>query len=177
MFISLFYWALLFTLALYDLREHRIPNVILVIMIVARLFELLYFDIHLLLTSLQSGCILFGVGLALFVVRAMSPGDVKLLFVIGFITGISNTSSLLYWILIAGGVVALFCYLHRKANVPVQMPISRKIKNIWYKLITIHAPKSQAEIKNAKISRYGDKLVMPFAPSIVIGLAMFYYFN
>nr|WP_231892625.1 MULTISPECIES: prepilin peptidase [unclassified Vibrio] len=129
------------------------------------------------LDSMKAGVILFCAGLVLFFVRAMSPGDVKLFFVIGFVTGITDIGSLFYWILLSGGVVATFCFFDRRSNNLNPKGFLLSLKERWYKLVTLHMPMSEAEKKSLKISRYGDKLVMPFAPSIVIGLAMFYYFN
>lgn len=166
------YWLLLFIIALYDLREQRIPNILLATIIMIRILELgLHLDVDLFLLSLKCASILFGLGLLLYFMKAMSPGDVKLLFVIGFISGTSHLVMLIYWILMASGIVAGFCYFHRKANSPLPQATS----NVGLLQKTGGDVKIQSKpIQNA---RYGNKLVMPFAPSILIGMAMFSYFN
>ncbi|PMM20426.1 hypothetical protein BCT04_13475 [Vibrio breoganii] len=174
---------LFFLIAVYDLREHRIPNNLLLLIISIRTFELLAkFDVTFIMTSLILGVLLFCIGLVFFILRAMSPGDVKLLFVVGFATAtVGSAVNLLYWILIAGGIVSIFVIFFNRANAYKKQPISSTLtfafNRVWHRVILYHAPRANLSVPPGLKSRYGDKLVMPFAPSIVIGMAMFYYFN
>ncbi|ANO32220.1 hypothetical protein A6E01_02895 [Vibrio breoganii] len=164
------YWLLLFAVSLCDLREQRIPNFLLVVIIITRLIELtISFNANVFVQSVTSAFILFGIGLFFFFLRAMSPGDVKLLFVVGFITATPDVSSLLFWLLMGGGLVAFFYYFFHRANL---INSKGSISNLGT------ADLDEQSKGNPRSSiRYGNKLVMPFAPSVMIGMAMFYYFN
>ncbi|WP_277870273.1 prepilin peptidase [Vibrio breoganii] len=169
---------LFFLIAVYDLREHRIPNKLLLLIIGTRVFELLLgLDVSLVLSSLLAGSLLFAFGLVLFALRAMSPGDVKLMFVVGFSTAITNIGSLLYWIIVSGGIVSVFCLFYAQARKYEKVSFLSRVRNDWNRLRTRQVDKAKSISLVARTTRYGDKLVMPFAPSIVIGMAMFYYFN
>ncbi|MFA0448788.1 prepilin peptidase [Vibrio breoganii] len=172
------YWGIFFSIALCDLNKHRIPNVLLVMTILIRLLEvLIYSGFESALQSIYSACVLFAVGLGLFFIRAMSPGDVKLLFVVGLVTGSREPSSLLYWILVSGGVVAFFYYHYNQASSLNPSSIKSRLQMAILKVPKESRSKQSQKASVALTSRYQDKLVMPFAPSIVIGMAMFYYFN
>ncbi|MEZ8967674.1 prepilin peptidase [Vibrio breoganii] len=181
MIILLIYWLLFFLVALSDIKEHKIPNKLLLIAIGVRFGDiLLELDSSVLISSLTSGVLLFSAGFALFLLRAMSPGDVKLLFVVGFCTNVQKVMVLGYWIILSGGIVATIYFFYQRALSPTNDSIieqfKSKIKEIFYFVLTAKMKKSSTTEKHLP-SRYGDKLVMPFAPSIVIGMAMFYYFN
>ncbi|PMG82816.1 hypothetical protein BCU83_00685 [Vibrio breoganii] len=107
----------------------------------------------------------------------MSPGDVKLMFVVGFSTAITNIGSLLYWIIVSGGIVSVFCLFYAQARKYEKVSFLSRVRNDWNRLRTRQVDKAKSISLVARTTRYGDKLVMPFAPSIVIGMAMFYYFN
>ncbi|PMG37206.1 hypothetical protein BCS96_02305 [Vibrio breoganii] len=174
----LLYWPFFLSIAITDLRENRIPNALLLSLICVRATELIWhMDLSFGLESLISGLALFGIGLILFLIRAMSPGDVKLLFVVGFVTGVSDIGNLLYWILISGGLVASFCLFNERARSYDNSPLFSRVTSILNLRSTNQINKKEQVPKKAASTRYGDKLVMPFAPSIVIGMAMFYYFN
>nr|WP_277870919.1 A24 family peptidase [Vibrio breoganii] len=172
------YWGVFFAIALFDLKEHRIPNALLLCLIATRMVELLLVsDIPMALDSLRIGAILFLVGLGLYLVKAMSPGDVKLFFVVGFVTGIPNVGNLLYWVVLAGGLVAFFYFAYSVANDQNRKTLTIRNKNALPKSLGKENPNCKTQSKSMPTSRYGNKLVMPFAPTIVIGMAMFYYFN
>ncbi|MFS1865900.1 prepilin peptidase [Vibrio breoganii] len=160
-------WSIFIIIAIYDLREHRIPNFLLFWLVGFQLGDVLVHDSALLSNFLLGFISFFLIGLALYLVRAMSPGDVKLLGVVGFYIGFDGSASFFYYLLIASGVVATFCLLDNHSNGRPSM-LCTLIGN------TGLIKKSSYEMWHI---RYGYKLVMPFAPSVVIGLALFYYFT
>ncbi|MEZ9589789.1 prepilin peptidase [Vibrio breoganii] len=160
-------WGILSVIAVYDLKENRIPNKLLITIIVVKTFFLVSVNMDNFLDSLISGTALFGLGFIFFILRAMSPGDVKLLATIGFASGITQFGSLLFYLTMAGGLVATFCLFDAISK-------GYKPKSVKQKTNELALTK---DLINVPHSRYEQKLVMPFAPSVVIGLALFYYFN
>ncbi|MFA0080964.1 prepilin peptidase [Vibrio breoganii] len=176
--MSLFCWATFFYIALSDLEQHRIPNRALVIVLLMQTasYFIHFDDMSWVLPSLLSGTLLFFIGLIFFFLKAMSPGDVKLLFVIGYVVGGADILELLFWLSMGGGCVAILFFLDDMSRYrPEQDPLNL-IKSTFYRIVTRKIYKNEDK-KAVGHQRYGDKLVMPFAPSLVIGLAMFYYFN
>ncbi|MEZ9356258.1 prepilin peptidase [Vibrio breoganii] len=162
-------WGIFCIIAVCDLREHRIPNRLLILALVFKTFIFVLTDasLDMFFESIYSATMLFALGLLFYFLRGMSPGDVKLLGVIGYITGITEFQSLLFYLVMAGGVVAIFCLLDA---------ISQGYKPKSLKQRTNELVLSK-QLWSVPHSRYEQKLVMPFAPSVVIGLALFYYFN
>lgn len=119
--------------------------------------------------ALGGGGVLFSIGFALYVVRAMSAGDVKLLGTVGFVVGLQYSLEALLFILCSAGIVAVFYLLYNLSFLGVSNP-----------LVAISEPKlflgSNYEGANNNNTRYQNRLTMPFAPAVAIGLAMFFYF-
>ncbi|MCG9545042.1 prepilin peptidase [Vibrio sp. Isolate33] len=171
---SLVFWVLLVVVSVFDVKENRIPNKVLI------LFILLYFVLSInngltwgsLAISLAGSAAFFVSGLILYFLRAMSAGDVKFLGVIGLYVGWGNLVDISFYILIASGIIATFYLFHSRANsesltvrgyFEEKLMLVSGISPITRKLSTVH-------------SRYSNKVTMPFAPSVVIGLAMYSYF-
>ncbi|MEZ9862745.1 prepilin peptidase [Vibrio breoganii] len=172
------YWIGFFVIAIFDARENRIPNSLLLILIVTRLLEIfLRLDFGLLLDSLVPALSMFGIGFVFFILRAMSPGDVKLLFVVGFVSGVTDVVAMSVYILLAGGLQSLFYFLHYRANRLEIRPRANVFKRLLDRVMMLDLSIRDKSFLVNKKERYADKLVMPFAPSIVTGMAMFYYFN
>ncbi|EEW05864.1 hypothetical protein SX4_0050 [Vibrio mimicus SX-4] len=101
----------------------------------------------------------------------MSPGDVKLLGVVGMIVGWEAMGDAAYWITISAGMVAaLFMLLHYAQNPD---SLSQVVGRYSQQAMSGNIP-----ILSSLQSRVSmqAKLTMPFAPAVVIGLAMFHYF-
>ncbi|PMO62740.1 hypothetical protein BCT06_01320 [Vibrio breoganii] len=162
-------WVIFCIIAVRDLREHRIPNKLLLTALIIKSVFFILADVNLdvLLDSIYSAVILFCLGLFFFFLRAMSPGDVKLLGTIGYITGITQFGSLLFYLTMGGGLVAIFCLFDAISQ-------GYRPKSLKQKTNELALSRELGKIPH---SRYEQKLVMPFAPSVVIGLALFYYFN
>ncbi|MCG9690928.1 A24 family peptidase [Vibrio sp. Isolate22] len=169
------FWALLIAVSVYDVEKHRIPNKILILFFFVYLLSMFdsNYTLGLFLTSLAGFVIFFGFGLLLYFMRAMSAGDVKLLGVVGMYLGWGQILDASYFILLASGMIGTFYLLYNYAN-----SSSISIKGYFQnKLILLSGVPPTKDKGTSFHSRYFNKVTMPFAPSVVIGLAMYSYFN
>jgi prepilin peptidase CpaA len=91
----------------------------------------------------------------------MSAGDVKLLGVIGLIFGASSIVDVGYYILMSCGFIGtMYLFLY-------------KVNSLQFQGCSL----SINPVNNQVHARYKEKITMPFAPSVVIGLAMYSYFT
>jgi prepilin peptidase CpaA len=152
-------WVLLLLISFYDLSENRIPNKLLVLLLIFGFFH----GFHQIGIKEQAlGLVLyFSSGLILYYMKVMSAGDVKLLGVMGMIFGASSIIDVGYYILIASGLIGTMYLFLFKVNTLEFQGCSLSVNPLNKQ---IHA-------------RYKEKITMPFAPSVVIGLAMYSYFT
>jgi prepilin peptidase CpaA len=100
--------------ALYDIREHRIPNWLTGSSIVLGLaLHLRYGGWWQLGSALLSGLIAGGVFLILFLLRSMGAGDVKLMTAIGCMVGLGALSKVMVATVLIGSVCALLLAWYR----------------------------------------------------------------
>ncbi|TXY05417.1 A24 family peptidase [Vibrio mimicus] len=172
MVVNSLIWFCLLVVAVYDARDNRIPNIWLFpLTLLACVHSLSAYGLSFLLSSLAAGAVYFAAGLLLYYFRAMSPGDVKLLGVVGMIVGWEAMGDAAYWITISAGMVAaLFMLLHYAQNPD---SLSQVVGRYSQQAMSGNIP-----ILSSLQSRVSmqAKLTMPFAPAVVIGLAMFHYF-
>ncbi|MEZ8377238.1 prepilin peptidase [Vibrio splendidus] len=172
---SLLFWALLIIVSVYDVEKHRIPNKILILFLFLYFLSVLNsgFSLDALVASLIGAVVLFCSGLILYFLRAMSAGDVKFLGVIGLYVGWGNLLDTSYYILIAAGIIATFYLLYNRANSE-----SLTVRSYFEeKLMLVSGVSTNTRNSPKAHSRYSNKVTMPFAPSVVIGLAMYSYFT
>ena len=162
-------WLGLITIAVFDAREHRIPNYALVYVLLAAILHKLVSatPIPLLIEAFIGALFMFGFSFIFFMLRAMAPGDVKLLGVVGFVVGWNHLLDTAFWIAISTVIVGSFYAAYRLAERPelAQMTI--------FKYSVIASGKGRALISNGVRV---NKLRMPFALIVVIGLALNQYF-
>ncbi|WED21279.1 prepilin peptidase [Vibrio sp. JC009] len=161
--MSILFWSLLLVIAIYDLRENRIPNNCLLLLIVIYIAQYAYQPVPLSTVGLNvlASFAMFFSCMVLFFLRAMSPGDVKLLGVLGYWIGWGNLLSASYYILISAGIIGLI--------VIFQDVISNTSK--YRNLILLLDKEGRKQFVTK------DNLRMPFAPSVFVGLAMYQYFT
>lgn len=172
---SLVFWALLIIVSVYDVEKHRIPNKILILFLFLYFLSVLNsgFSLDALAASLIGALVLFCSGLILYFLRAMSAGDVKLLGVIGLYIGWGSLLDVSYYILIAAGIIGTLYLLYNRAN-NSEMTVRRYFEE---KIMLVSGISPDIKGEPVVHSRYSNKVTMPFAPSVVIGLAMYSYFT
>ncbi|RTZ15225.1 prepilin peptidase [Vibrio aquaticus] len=165
-------WFVLFIVAVSDAREHRIPNyLLLTILILSAVDKIIYSpDLSFLFYSFLTGITCFIASLLLYFLRVMAPGDVKLLGVIGFWVGSEHIVGTVYWIGVSSVVVGLLYGLLRLADSPGQF---KTLVNKYTMLAQFGASGAKTLQTKKKMSEHYR---MPFAPVVVIGLAMHFYF-
>jgi len=165
-------WVLLFFVAVFDAREYRIPNKLLLLIISYHYIYAVFVGhqgFEYLGNSLLSGVSAFLIGLLFYFLKAMAPGDVKLFFVIGSLVTLEQLPSLGYWILIAsGGVGILYALLHAAGKEDLR----NHVMNYYSYKFFYGGVNSQLISTTVRLE---NKLVMPLAPSIIIGFALYNY--
>ncbi|EGU47439.1 hypothetical protein VIOR3934_18193 [Vibrio orientalis CIP 102891 = ATCC 33934] len=165
-------WVVLFAVAVSDAKEHRIPNYLLLVIFVLIFVDITIIDqdFSLLFYSLITGITCFIVALLLYFLRVMAPGDVKLLGVIGFWVGSEHILGSVYWIAVSSVIVGLFYAVLRLADSPDQL---RTIVNKYSMLAQFGSSGTKVLRTPKQIEQHYR---MPFAPVVVIGLALYFYF-
>ncbi|MDR9827450.1 A24 family peptidase [Vibrio sp. FNV 38] len=160
-------WGLLFVIGFYDAKENRIPNwSVLALAIIGLIYNaLLTGGWESSLIALLCGVVTFCLALVFFFLKVMAPGDVKLMGAVGCFVGWSGLGGSIMWIAISSVLVGTFyfCYFHSidtfKAGGPTLSASSLS-----------NSPTVSKTLSN-------DRLSMPFAPIVVIGLALGSYFS
>ncbi|QIA64078.1 prepilin peptidase [Vibrio astriarenae] len=177
MILTILIWTNLVVIATYDAREHRIPNILVLTLVVIALLNnwSLFRSSTELTLSILAGCTLFLLSFFLFVLRAMAPGDVKLLGAVGCLLGWPNLGNGVLWICVATVLVGSFYAAYQSAIVSS----GRKSTATYIDIPILLNPKAISIAHNvlAKPSPFEKKMVMPFAPIVVIGLSMYSYFS
>ena len=170
MLLNLLIWSMLFIIGIKDAEKHRIPNKLLFILICLIILEWVAINpsLAILQEKALGGILMFAIGLLLFFLKAMAPGDVKLLAVVGFLVGLPQLQSVGYWIILSAGVVGVFYALYYSIESP---RFGNKGVKSSQKLSI-----QQEALMLATRNTVMKKTVMPFAPAVVIGLALHQYF-
>lgn len=171
------FWAYLIWIgfvvtAVCDAREHRIPNLFLVIILGLCAVEksLSVNPLDNLLWASVAGLCFFAGSLLLHLIGVMAPGDVKLLGVVGFWLGWGDLRGALFWIAVSSIAIGLlYALINRVGNGG-----SMKLLLTKYTMLVAYGTKTLEPRKLRE--RVEQKLRMPFAPVVVIGLAMHQYF-
>ncbi|WP_243974574.1 prepilin peptidase [Vibrio natriegens] len=155
-------WTLLTAIGVSDAQRHRIPNNLVFFLLLAVLASLcLKQDMEVWL-HLKGMLITFALGFLLYLGRLMAGGDVKLLTVLGLWLGAETMWSVTPFIIVAGGVVGIF-YL--------ALHIATSSYSFTEHIRVYAVQKVTPGWKNEQ------RLVIPFAPAIVIGLAYYFYIH
>ncbi|MFB9214819.1 A24 family peptidase [Vibrio sinaloensis] len=165
-----FIWFVLLMIAVSDAREHRIPNVLLILTLVLCVAKMLVQPTlsPSFTEALMGGGAMFFGALVLHLLRVMAPGDVKLLGVVGFWLGWGHLMDISLWIAVAsilvGSVYALIKAAGKEESVKHQLE--------RYKMLFAYGRTATKDVAEEQ----AQKLRMPFAPIVVIGLALQSYF-
>ncbi|MFM2588991.1 prepilin peptidase [Vibrio sp. TBV020] len=165
-------WMVLFAVAVSDAKEHKIPNYLLMVIFALVCADIILIDknFSLLFYSLTTGITCFIVALLLYFLKVMAPGDVKLLGVVGFWVGSEHILGSVYWIAISSVIVGLFYAVLRLADSPEQL----RTKLNKYSMLAQFGTSGTKVLQAPK--KMEEHYRMPFAPVVVIGLALYFYF-
>lgn len=168
--MNLAIWTLLFLIVVYDLREQRIPNkliVLLALIVFLSLLSLEGFGMEQLLSSVGGAAFALAIGLVLYALGIFAAGDVKLIAVLSLWLGYANVGNFYVASVFCGGVISIFFLLERfsKSNVRFRDIFSTYlVSNIYGR---IHKSKAIEPVV----------IKVPFAPAIVSGLILLPYFS
>ncbi|USD33059.1 MULTISPECIES: A24 family peptidase [Vibrio] len=172
--MNLLIWIVLFAVAVSDAKEHRIPNSFLLVITGLAIIEKTFIsqDLSLLFWSFITGITCFICTLLLYFFKLMSPGDVKLLGVVGFWLGSEHITQAIFWIAVSSVVVGVFYALLRIAESP------EKAKALFnkYSLLAMYGESGSKVVGGSFKRKMSDHYRMPFAPVVVLGIAIYFYF-
>ena len=159
--IALLFWGLLLVIGVSDAQRHRIPNVMVLLLLLVTIVFIAIFNSGQWLDHVLGGLTAFAVTLLLYWKRAMAAGDVKLLFVVGLWLGLSQLAAASIAIILAGGVISCFYLAQYLACSGISL--QHNARSYYYQRVSFKY-------------QHKTQLVIPFAPAVVIGLASYYYF-
>ncbi|RQW63019.1 prepilin peptidase [Vibrio viridaestus] len=161
----------LFYLTLTDLRNYRIPNSGLISLFIFLLILKIsdYSEFSFLFLDFVPAVIFFLFGFLIYLFNGMSPGDVKFLFVIGFLFGYENMLEGAFFVSTSMVLIGFFYYLFFLSN---------KILFIDFLKLSFSFSWIGYQSVNAITSwRRESTKAIPFAPMVVFGVALFQYLN
>lgn len=165
------------TIGVFDAREHRIPNLLVLSLLLLMVCELavnypLLTFLDLLKNSSVNFIICFSVSLVIYLCGGMAAGDVKLISVIGFIIGQGSLIDYLQYTswacVLIGSMYWMLNNLISSDSSESELKRPSSLNYLAPKVVLDHhSPRT--------INLYSviSKTHMPFAPILVIGLAMY----
>ncbi|MBY6196594.1 prepilin peptidase [Vibrio hangzhouensis] len=162
-------WTLLSILVVYDLRENRIPNNVILLLLVIVMSHTAYVSggLFSIPVSHYTGFLLgFSIGFTLYLLKVLAAGDVKLIAVLSFNVGVESVPEFYLVICLLGGFLSLF-YVARE--------IASSNKDFAALARTYVVSNIYGRIQKG---RHIDTIVfrIPFAPAIVLGYLALPYF-
>lgn len=179
MITSVGFWSLIFAIGVFDAREHRIPNSLILALIIYKVLEIFFLDTSVhwsaqLVESVEAMVIFFSIGMAFYILKVLSAGDVKLLGVVGlYLIDIQVGEFIRYlsWALITVGLMYLI--LNGLGREWISLKKTSTGKSFGLSISTWVYSKV-ATLRGNKLTKL-DVVYMPFSPVLVIGLAMYQY--
>ncbi|MCW8923637.1 MAG: prepilin peptidase [Gammaproteobacteria bacterium] len=144
----------------FDIRYHKIPNVIsLAGWVIGPILYVVSDTLPGVSSSLYGFLLIFALTLPLYVFRWMGAGDVKLMASVGAIVGIEHAPTVLFGIVITGAVMGIVMLLHSKLlKNSFQRYGAMLAAGLMLKRPVYLAPDEQEQ-----------KVVMPYALPIAVG--------
>lgn len=185
MLLNVVVLGVLLVIGIFDVREHRIPNMyVLLVLIFAVLMKLADgtsgIRFMAIFQDIAAGMLFFLFGFVLFLLKAMAPGDVKLLGSVGFFLGLNDALTGAFYIALSMVIIGLFYYFYFRAQTYHPSVLSLA-KNYFS-----HSELSSLSLVVFFRQYYGvgqqkpEGMVtnrMPFAPVIVLGVSLFQYYG
>ncbi|WP_282177778.1 prepilin peptidase [Vibrio nereis] len=180
--VVLLSWSVLFLIGVSDAREHRIPNqLLLALLLITTLGVILnpaqtsWFEVF---SDKTTGFVLcFTVGLLLYLMRVMAAGDVKLIAVLGFILGLDPLPNYVFYACLSTAFIGSMYWMLNKLPSSLSSLANQKSRGGFSLLALSAAVYLGGEgVRYAVVTKQG-LTYMPFAPILIIGLAMHQYFS
>lgn len=177
---SLFIWAVLVNIAVSDAKTHRIPNKLLALLLMLMCLSTLIQTHQLALGAvfLDKGAafgIAFTFSLGLYLIRVMAPGDVKLIAVLGFFLGTEQLVSYFFYVCVSTAFVGSMYWLLNRLNLATRAELNMDaVELVGYMVLSMQL-RRQASVKKITVEK--ALTYMPFAPILVIGLALHQYYT
>lgn len=166
MFVDIILIGLVLVAVIFDIKERRIPNQVIIIgLLAAFLNHLLRGDYTGLILSLQG--LAFGTGLLLipYLLGGFGAGDVKLLGMIGALKGAAFVFNTFLWMAVIGGIIAVIILVRRHLFIET---VTRLIRGLF--LSRLGAAKFFDSVNKEELSVY-----YPYGVAIGLGVAATYF--
>jgi len=160
---NLIIWLLLLIIGIFDSRECKIPNFLILILLIVSIFASTSYvgGDGLLLSRFAAFTVMFLSTLILYLLKGIAAGDVKLAAVIGYILGWNSLNEYCWFF--------AFCCLF----IGVMFRQLKKIKTFDHQYIAFYS----TQVVNPTVISRNDTTHMPLAPVMIIALAMTNYFS
>ena len=177
-------WLLIIIIGVFDAREHRIPNYLVLTLLAVSSVVLISEQFNGsggdgVVTHLYGFIITFVVGLIFYSLKFMAAGDVKFVAVIGFILG---HSAILIWVqyfaVSCCFIGTMYWSLNRLQMQSLYTTTSKDTTNkVQGKSNLIHHLWIGGALMKSDLKQKRNITYMPFAPVLIIALAMYQYFQ
>lgn len=173
--MQLTFWLILFIIGVFDAREYRIPNSLILILVgasVAISFLYPYDNQQTWLSHVLGFSIAFFVGLIFYILKIMAAGDVKLLGALGLMLGVNQLSLFAQYTSLSCVFIGGMYWLLNRLQLSGQQTHVNKTRGSLVHIISIQAYQLKDDFKSRRNLAY-----MPFAPVLIVALAMYHYFH
>ncbi|WP_165310379.1 A24 family peptidase [Vibrio ziniensis] len=168
-------WVILVIVGVFDAREYRIPNS-LVLLLVVLSFVASFIEP----SVIQQGWLLhiagfvaaFFIGLIFYVLKIMAAGDVKLFGVLGLMLGLIQLPLFAQYLAVSCVFIGGMYWLLNRLELAGQATRVNNSKGNIAHTISIQAYQLKDDFKSRRNLAY-----MPFAPVLIVALAMYHYFH
>ncbi|MGR5131297.1 prepilin peptidase [Vibrio alfacsensis] len=180
---SLLVWCILVTIGFLDAKSYRIPNKLLLLLLGVLisnycLFPAIEEQQYVLADKTIAFMISFLFGLVLFNLKVMAPGDVKLIAVLGFWLGTGQLMDYLFYVCLMTAFVGPMYWALNRLEKAKQIHISaEQMGSSHFSLagMAVQMEMGKQQLKHT-VSTGQGLTYMPFAPTLIMGLALQQYY-
>lgn len=172
--MQLTFWLILFVIGVFDAREYRIPNALVLLLfgvsVVTSIFQPSSQDW---LAHIYGFTAAFSVGLVFYSFKIMAAGDVKLIGVVGFLLCPNGLLLLAKYIAFSCCFVGAMYWLLNHLD-ESKLIRAAELKKDYHpiRIISVRTYQLIADLRAGSNLAY-----MPFAPILILALAMYQYFQ
>ncbi|MGR5318760.1 prepilin peptidase [Vibrio sp. DNB22_19_1] len=183
MHTDVLFWIVLSIIGVSDAKAHRIPNQLALLLLVVILVSCIItvpseLFLPTLLNKSASLIICFFASLGLYLLRVMAPGDVKLIAVLGCWLGTAQLTDYLFYVCLMTVFVGPMYWALNRLEKAKQVHISAEpMGSSHYSLagMAVQMEMGKQQLKHT-VSTGKGLTYMPFAPILIMGLALQQYY-